>query len=58
MYCGVVIIQGKASKQKLNTKSTIDSEVVAVSEYMLYKIHMINILWGQVYALHKKVLYQ
>ena len=41
--CGVGIIHGKAPKQKLNTKSTTESEVVAVSEYLPYKIHIINI---------------
>ena len=35
--CGVVIIHGKASKQKLNTKITTESEVVAVIEYVPYK---------------------
>ena len=58
MSCGVGIIHGKASKHKLNTKSTTESEVVAVSEYVPYKIHMINIFLGQGYALHKKFLYQ
>ena len=42
MSCGFGIIHGKESKQKLNTKSTTESEVVAVSEYVPYKIHMIN----------------
>ena len=32
--------------------------MVAVSEYVPYKIHMINIFWGQGYVLHKKVLDQ
>ena len=32
--------------------------MVAVSEYVPYKIHMINIVLGQGYSLHKKVLYQ
>ena len=32
--------------------------MVAVSEYVPYKSHMIIIFWGQRYALHKKVLYQ
>ena len=47
MSYGVGIIHGKASKQKLNKKSTTESEVIAVSEYVPYKIHMINIFWGQ-----------
>ena len=44
IYCGAGNIHGKASKQKLNTKSTTESEVAAVSKYVPYKIHMINIL--------------
>ena len=34
MSYGVGIIHGKASKQKLNKKSTTESEVIAVSEYV------------------------
>ena len=45
MYCVVSIIHGKTSKQKLNTKITIYSEVVPASEYVPYKTHMINIFW-------------
>ena len=44
MSCGIGIIHGKALKQKLKTKSTTQLEVVAVSEYVLYKIHMIIII--------------
>ena len=39
--CGVCIFQGKASKLKLGTKITTESEMVAVSEYVPYKIHVI-----------------
>ena len=52
MSCGVDIIHSKASKQKLNTKITTESEVVAVSEYVPFKIHIINIFWGQGYSLN------
>ena len=58
MSTGIGVIHGKASKQKMNTKSTTESEIVGVSEYILYKIHMLNILAGQGYDLRKKVLYQ
>ena len=34
-------------KKKFNTKSTIESEVVVVSEYVPYKIHMIDIFWDK-----------
>ena len=52
------IIHSKESKQKLNTKIATESEVVAVSEYVPYKIHIIHIFGGQGYALHKNILYQ
>ena len=58
MSTGIGIIHGKASKQKMNTKSTTESEIVGVSEYIPYKIQMINILKGQGYDIDKKVLYQ
>ena len=58
MSCVIGGIQGKASKKKLNTKSTIESEVVAVSEYVPYKIRVINIFGVQGYVLHKNVLDQ
>ena len=56
--CGVGVIHSKASKTNLNTKITTESEVVAVNEYVPNKIHMINIILGQGYTLHKEVLYQ
>ena len=58
MSCEVDIIHSKSSNQKFNTKSTTESEVVAFSEYVPYKTHMITLFWGQGYTLHKKVLYQ
>ena len=57
MSCGVGIIHGKASKQKVNEKSTMESKVVEVSEYVNYKIHIIIIFLGQGCALHRKILY-
>ena len=58
MPCGVGIIHGKESTQKMNRKITTESEVVAVSEYVPYTIHMINIFLGQGYALQKNIFYQ
>ena len=58
MYCGIGIIHGKSPTHKFNKKITTDSEVVAVSEYVPYTIHIINIFLGQGYALHKNILYQ
>ena len=47
MYCGVVIIHGKASRNKLNTKITTESEVVAVSEYVTYNITLLILFWDK-----------
>jgi len=35
------VLHAKASKQNINTKSTCESELVGVSEYIPFKIHMI-----------------
>ena len=58
MSMGWGVLHAKASKQKINTKSTCESELVGVSEYIPFKIHIINILMGQSYHLKKKVLNQ
>lgn len=53
------MVHARASKQRLNTKSTCESELVGgVSKYVPFKIHMINVLEGQGYFLERKVLYQ
>ena len=52
------IVHGKSSKQKINTKSTIESEIVGVSEYVPYKIYLINFLEAQGYILKEKIIYQ
>ena len=54
----LVLSTVRHKKKKSNTKITIESEVVAVSEYMPYIIHVINSFLGQGYTLHKNVLYQ
>ena len=55
MSCEVGIIHSKESKQKLNIKSTTESEVVSVSEYVPNKNHMMH-FGGQGYTLHQKFL--
>jgi hypothetical protein len=52
------VVHEKASKQKLNTKSSTKSEVVGVSEYVPHKVQMINFLTAQGHTLQKRVLYQ
>ena len=46
-YFGCGIIYRKPAKQKLNTKSTTDSEVLGMSECVPYKIYIINFLEAQ-----------
>ena len=58
MSFGWGIIHRKASKQKLKTKSSTEAELVGVSEHIPYKIHLINLLMGQVYKMKMRVLYQ
>ena len=52
------IIHGKLSKQKLNTKSSTEAELVAVSDYLPYHIWMVNFLKYQGYEIKEKILYQ
>ena len=47
MYFGTGILHGKSSKQKLNTKSSTEAELVAVSDYIPYHIWMIDFLIGR-----------
>ena len=58
MKLGVGMIHAQSSKQLIDTKISTVTEVVGVSEYVPFKIHMIHLLLGQVYSLKKKVLYQ
>ena len=52
------MIHGKSSKQKLNTKSSTESELVGVSEYLPYNIWLINFLKYQGYIIKNNVVYQ
>ena len=52
------IIHGKSSMQKLNTKSTTEAELVAVSEYLPYNIWMMMFLKEQGYEIKDNILYQ
>ena len=58
MSYGLGIIHGRSSKQKLNTKSTTESEVVGVSEYLPYNIWTINFMKAQGYDIQDNVMYQ
>ena len=48
----------KSTKQKLNTKSSTEAELVGVSEYLPYHIWLINFLEHQGYKMKEKLLFQ
>ncbi len=58
MSFGTGVIHAKSSKQKINTKSLTEAELVGVSGYLLYYIWVDNFLQHQGYKLKRKVLYQ
>ena len=58
MSLGWGLVHAKATKQKLNSKSSTETEVIAVSEYVPYKIWLINFMEAQRYKFKDKVLFQ
>ena len=48
----LVLSMVRYQKVSWTKKATTETEIVAVSEYMPHKIHMINISLGQSYAMH------
>ena len=58
MSLGVGVINSKSAKQKLNTKSSTESEVVATSDYLPYTIWTKKFLEAQGYEISKNVFYQ
>lgn len=58
MSMGTGVLHAKSSKQKLNTKSSTEAELVGVSDYVPYNIYMVNFMKAQGYALAENVLYQ
>ena len=58
MSFGVGVMHTKSSKQKLNTKSSTEAELVTVSEYLPYHIWVVNFMKSQGYNMNKKILYQ
>ena len=55
---GTGTLINNCSKQKLNTKSSTETELVGVSDYLPRKIWVINFLEAQGYRLKNKTLYQ
>ena len=58
MSMGWGIVHGKSSKQKLNTKSSTESELVGVSEYLPYNIWLLNFMKHQGYRVKHNTLFQ
>ena len=58
MTMGGGILHCKSSTQKINTKSTTESELVGVSEYLPYNIWYMLFLGAQGYTIKNNVLFQ
>ena len=55
---GYGILYGKSSKQKINVKSSTESELVGTCEYILYKIWLVIFLAAQGYEMKNNTVYQ
>ena len=51
-------MHSKSSKQKINTKSSTEAEIVGLSEYVPYNIWLINFLKAQGYSMKSNTIYQ
>jgi hypothetical protein len=58
MSFGTGIIHGKARKQRLNTKSSTETEVVGASDYLPYNMWMQHFMEAQGYTLDENLYYQ
>lgn len=58
MYMGRGMIHCRSSKQKLNTKSTTESELVSTSEYIPFNICIIMFMGKQGYDIERNILFQ
>ena len=58
MSMGTGILHGKSSSQKLNTKSTTESEVVGVGEYLPFDIWFLLFYEAQGHKIENNILYQ
>ena len=55
---GIGILHGKASKQKINVKSSTENEIVGLSEYLPYTLWMGYFLEAQGYKIKKSTVFQ
>ena len=58
MSMGWGTLHNKSSKQKLNTKSSTESELVGLSKYLPYNLWWVNFLSEQGYSIVNNVIYQ
>ena len=58
MSMGTGVIQGNSSKQKLNTKSSTESELVGASDYIPWTVWTKRFLEEQGYILKRNIFYQ
>ena len=58
MSMGRGTLHNKSSKQKLNTRSTTESELVGVSEYLPYDLWQVNFFMEQGYDIRNNIIYQ
>ena len=56
MMLGWGLVHTKATKQKLNSKSSTETEVIALSKYVPYKIWLINFMEAQGYKFNFKII--
>ena len=55
---GTGLIHGQSSKQKINAKSSTESDLIGVSEYLPFHVWTVNFHEKQGYNLERKILYQ
>ena len=55
---GYGIVHGRLGKQKINTKSSTESELVGVSEYIPYNLWIIHFMAAQGYKIIDNIIYQ
>ena len=58
MLMGLGMIHCKSSKQKLNMKSSTESEIVGLSDYLSYNLWFKNFMKEQGYEIKRNVVYQ
>ena len=58
MSLGTGLVHTKSSKQKLNTKSSTEAEVVGTSDYVPYNVWLKNFMSVQGYEFNDNVLFQ